>query len=324
MRKALLLHPESGLRYANLLQNYLRLNRLGDGKSIAREALSKNLDSPFLRLYMYQIAFLENEVSGMAQQVVWAADKPGVEDILLGAEAETVGYTGRQEKSREFTREAAGIAGSLGENETAAGYEANAALREALFGNAVEAHHHTEAALKLASTSRDVMFAAALALAISGESDRSLSLATQLAQIQDTIVKFLYLPTIAGQLALRRREPAKAVEELQSSGTFELGQAGDATLMPAYSNRRTVADRGLVAPPHNGHYCLHRFPRRVHGLPPDRGFPIATVALVPSLLFDFATAFCPSSSLFSLAGIRIRFGPVTNGLRNSPTGSKGR
>jgi Flp pilus assembly protein TadD len=234
-RKALLLHPESGLRYANLLQNYLRLNRLGDGKSIAREALSKNLDSPFLRVYMYQIAFLENEVSGMAQQVAWAADKPGVEDILLGAEAETVGYAGRQEKSREFTREAAGIAGSLGENETAAGYEANAALREALFGNAAEAHHHTEAALKLASTSRDVMFAAALALAISGESDRSLSLATQLAQTfpQDTIVKFIYLPTIAGQLALRRREPAKAVQELQSSGTFELGQAGDATLMPA-------------------------------------------------------------------------------------------
>jgi ATP/maltotriose-dependent transcriptional regulator MalT len=69
----------------------------------------------------------------------------------------------------------------------------------------------------------------------SGESDRSLSLATQLAETfpQDTIVKFIYLPTIAGQLALRRREPAKAVEELQSSGTLELGQAGDATLMPA-------------------------------------------------------------------------------------------
>jgi hypothetical protein len=46
--------------------------------------------------------------------------------------------------------------------------------------------------------------------------------------------------------------------------------------------------------------------------------------LVPSLPCDSATPFCPSSSLFSLLEIGIRFGPVTNGLRNSPTGSKGR
>jgi len=234
-QKALLLHPESGLRYANLVQNYLRLNRLSEAKSVSREALSKNLDSPFLRVYMYQIAFLENEASGMAQQVAWAADKQGVEDILLGAEAETAGYAGRQEKARELTRQATGIANSLGENETAAGYEANAALREALFGNPAEAHQHIEAALKLASTSRDVEFAGALALAISEESDRAESIAAQLAQTfpQDTIVRFNYLPTVAAQLALGRNEPSKAIEELQSAGTFELGQAGDATLMPA-------------------------------------------------------------------------------------------
>src|SRR5260370_3771951 len=39
---------------------------------------------------------------------------------------------------------------------------------------------------------------------------------------------------------------------------------------------------------------------------------------------DLGTAFILSSSLFSLVKIGIRFGPVTNGLRNSPTGSKGR
>jgi len=90
-------------------------------------------------------------------------------------------------------------------------------------------------ALKLASTSRDVEFAGALALAISEESDRAESIAAQLAQTfpQDTIVRFNYLPTVAAQLALGRNEPSKAIEELQSAGTFELGQAGDATLMPA-------------------------------------------------------------------------------------------
>src|SRR5216684_3045008 len=68
----------------------------------------------------------------------------------------------------------------------------------------------------------------------------------------------------------------------------------------------------------------HRSPRRVHGPPPNPDSPIATAARVPSSLFDFATASCPFSSLSSSVEMRIRFGPVTNGLRNSPTGSKGR
>src|SRR4029077_809073 len=71
-QEALLRRPESGLRYANLVQNYLRLNRLGDAQSTAREALAKNLDTPFLRLYLYHLAFMQNDASGMAQQVAWA------------------------------------------------------------------------------------------------------------------------------------------------------------------------------------------------------------------------------------------------------------
>jgi hypothetical protein len=91
-----------------------------------------------------------------------------------------------------------------------------------------------------------------------------------------------------------------------------------------HSNRRTGCGHGLAAPPRNGHYCPHQFPRRVHGPPPAPDFPTATAVLVPSSPCDSATAFCPSSTLFSSVGIEIRFGPVTNGLRNSPTGSKGR
>src|SRR5258707_15815272 len=85
-----------------------------------------------------------------------------------------------------------------------------------------------------------------------------------------------------------------------------------------------VLTRGRPAPPHNGHYCPQRFLRRGDGPPPDPDSPIATAALVPSSTCDFATAFCPSSSRSSSVEMRIRFGPVTNGLKNSPTGSKGR
>jgi tetratricopeptide (TPR) repeat protein len=233
-QEALLLRPESGLRYANLVQNYLRLNRLNDAQSTAREALAKNLDTTFLRFYMYQLAFLQGDAAGMAQQLEWAAGNPGVEDMLLSAEADTAAYSGHLKKARESDRQAADSARRVGQNETAAGYEAAASLREALFGNPAEALQRAETALAL-STARDVQFAAALAFAFCGEAPRAQVLATGLAKSfpQDTIVKFNYLPTIAGQLALSRHEPGKAIDGLQSSSLFELGQPGDATFMPA-------------------------------------------------------------------------------------------
>jgi tetratricopeptide (TPR) repeat protein len=115
-----------------------------------------------------------------------------------------------------------------------AGYEADAALQNALFGNSAEALKRADAALEL-SSARDVQFAAAMALALSGSAARAQTLATALAQHfpQDTIVKFNYLPAIAGQLAINQHEPAKAVNVLQSSSPFEFGQPGDAAFMPA-------------------------------------------------------------------------------------------
>src|ERR1700682_4261132 len=82
-------------------------------------------------------------------------------------------------------------------------------------------------------------------------------------------------------------------------------------------------DRSPVAPPRNAPYRANRFPRRVDGPPPNPDSPIATAAPVPFSPCDFATAFCPFSSLFSLVEIGIRFDPVTNGLRKLSNGVEG-
>ena len=63
---------------------YLNLNRLEEARATVEEAQAKKLDSPDLHFILYQLAFLQNDAAGMAQQVAWAAGKPGVEDVLLG------------------------------------------------------------------------------------------------------------------------------------------------------------------------------------------------------------------------------------------------
>jgi len=118
--------------------SYLCLNRLADARQIANEAESKKLDSPFLRFGLYQLAFLENDSAGMSQQVEWGAGKAGVEDVLLAFEAATAAYYGRLAKAREFSLRAVEEGKRVGQKETAAGYEAEAAIREALIGHATQ------------------------------------------------------------------------------------------------------------------------------------------------------------------------------------------
>jgi outer membrane protein assembly factor BamD (BamD/ComL family) len=126
-----------------------------------------------------------------------------------------------------------------GRKERAAGCEAAAALREALFGNGAEAKRFAANALK-GSNGRDVQFVAGLALAMVGDREKAVQLADALKSRfpEDTIVQSNYLPTIYAQIALNDADPARAIEVLRAAGPYELGLAGSSSystyLYPVY------------------------------------------------------------------------------------------
>ena len=233
LREVVPLAPENALSYTPVVSAYVCLNRLEEAKATAKEAQSKKLDSAFLREHLYDLAFLQNDAASMAQQVDWAAGQPGVEDVLLTAEADTAAYSGRMGKAREFSRQAVTSAERAEMKESAAGSEADAALREALFGNGTAAHERAKAALDL-STGRDAQYGAALALAFAGDGVRAQALANDLAKRfpEDTVVQFNYLPTIRAQVALEHNNSSKAIEAVQAAAPYELGAA--AGLYPVY------------------------------------------------------------------------------------------
>jgi serine/threonine protein kinase/Flp pilus assembly protein TadD len=231
-RENVRLDPASGVAYSNLFVFYLNENRLDDARLTAEEAKAKKLDSPDLRTNLYLLAFLQNDQAGMAREVAWSQGKPGYEDVLLYYTAETAAYFGRLRKSREFSRSAVSSAKNIEEKETAAGYEAEAALVESLFGNPVEAARHASTALSLRH-SRDVLYVAALALAFAGDVRKALPLADELTKRcpENTLVCSNYIPTLHSQIALIRNNPLKAVEFLQAAAPYELGALGQ--LWPA-------------------------------------------------------------------------------------------
>jgi tetratricopeptide (TPR) repeat protein len=227
---AIRLNPDNPISYSTLVVNYIPLNRLDEAKAAYGQALGRRLNHPFFRTSLYQIAFLQNDAAGMAQQVALAAGNPGVEDELLGLEADTASYFGRVRDAREFSRRAVDSAERTGEKEMAATYSAVSGLREALFGNANEARRRATLAIGR-SAGRDVQYGAALTFAYAGHDGRAQALSDDLGKRfpEDTIVQFNYLLTLRAKLAVNRGNASEALESLRAATPYELGQTTSST-----------------------------------------------------------------------------------------------
>ena len=165
-RESLRLYPENVTAYENLGSFYLALNRFPEVREATSQALTRKLDEEVLHTNLYGLAFVQGDSPGMAQQAAWFAGKPAVENLILGAESATEAYSGRLNNARELTRRAVASAESAQNKESAASWSADAAIREALFGNYGAAREWAAKAL-----SGSTKGGAVLALALAGDTD---------------------------------------------------------------------------------------------------------------------------------------------------------
>jgi eukaryotic-like serine/threonine-protein kinase len=223
-RGAIRLRPNTASNYPNLAIVYMSLNRLDDAEAVFKLAEERKVANEFLLYSPYEVAFLKGDAAQMAQMAAAAMGKPGREDLLLATQADTEGWYGRVKNARELTRRAMDSARRNDAKETAATYQAAAALREVESGYEKQARDDADAALKLAPN-RDVRAMAALALARAGDTARAEKLAVELDKTfpLDTLVQKYWLPTIRAALALERKDPNRAVELLKSASSIELG-----------------------------------------------------------------------------------------------------
>jgi tetratricopeptide (TPR) repeat protein len=237
-REALRLEPNNATSYANVGNTYTNLNRLDEAEAVYKQAEEHKLESEGLLQYRYQLAFLKGDAAKMAQLASSAMGKPGAEDLLLAFQADTEGWYGKLKNAHELTRRAMDSAQHNDAKESAASYQAAAALREVESGNREQARADANASLKLAPN-RDVRVVAALALARAGDTTGAEKLAAEIDKTYpvDTQVRRYWLPTIRAAVALERKDPNRAIELLKDVSTIELGQVtGNLTvyLCPVY------------------------------------------------------------------------------------------
>jgi tetratricopeptide (TPR) repeat protein len=224
-RHALELAPDVGGPYMNLANSLLGQQRIAEARQVEENALSRNLDDYVLRSALYGIAFLSHDSRALADQRAWFLKDRETEHFGLSLESDTEAFSGHLRKARDLTRRAVESAVRTDNKENAAVWQANAALREAAFGNRAEAVRLATQALRLEPESQGVQVEAALALAIAGEDARAAARAKSLDGYfpVDTQVQSLWLPAIAAQLDLNRNNPKAAAERLHSA-SFDLAQ----------------------------------------------------------------------------------------------------
>ncbi len=236
VREALRLDQNNAANYLNLGLFYMSLNRLDEAEAVFKQAEERKLENELLPYVRYQLAFLKGDAVQMAQLVSAAMGKPGEED-MLAMQADTEGWYGKLKNAHELTGRAVDSARRNDAKESAATYQAAAALREVESGRREQASAEANAALNLAPN-RDVRPMAALALARAGDTAGAEKLAAELDKTfpLNTLVQRYWLPTIRAGVALDRKDPKRAIELLKVASTVEFASPThvEISLCPAY------------------------------------------------------------------------------------------
>jgi serine/threonine protein kinase/tetratricopeptide (TPR) repeat protein len=224
-RESMRLAPEYGGVYINLAFTLLALQRFDEAVQTIRQAQGRQLEYSGYPEILYAVAFLRSDSSAMAEQQRLSADKPE-ENQMLSLASDTEAYAGHLGKARELTRRSVDSAVRADSKETGAFWLENSALREAGFGNLSNARQVAAEGLKLVPASQGVEVEAALADAMADDRTRAQSLVQDLNNLHpvDTRMQLLWLPAIRGQLLLNQKNPAGALNALQSASAIELGE----------------------------------------------------------------------------------------------------
>jgi DNA-binding winged helix-turn-helix (wHTH) protein/tetratricopeptide (TPR) repeat protein len=219
--------------YGNVSNDYILLNQLDQAEMVLEQAREHGFGGEYTLALRYDLGFLKRDRARMEQVMAAAAGKPGIEYTLLAKQASVQAWYGRWKDFRQSTGRAMESATQNNAAETAAFYEAKAALIEVEAGNTKQARADADAAIKLAPNS-DVLAMAALALALAGDTAAAEKLAAELDHSYpvNTLMQRYRLPTVKAAVALQRKQPQRAIELLQVTSPLELG--ADGWLLPAY------------------------------------------------------------------------------------------
>jgi eukaryotic-like serine/threonine-protein kinase len=223
------LDPNHALSYQVLAGAYFGLDRLAEAKALRQRQIDAKLDGTGDHRDLYELAFLEGDAAGMQQQKDWAKGKPDEFNLLESVALSQV-FLGQLQKSRETYRQAIETAARGGFDEDAAEMTAHLADIEALLGNTNQAREDARQALAKNRSRRPIQVTA-LALAEAADYQQLQAVESEISKRfpSDTFINTVWLPCARAKAELKRENPAKAIDLLQTTSPYEFGWAANVT-----------------------------------------------------------------------------------------------
>jgi serine/threonine protein kinase/tetratricopeptide (TPR) repeat protein len=224
--ESLRLNPKDVFAYQNAEGAYEKLARYDEAKAIADQAIAQHADSFGIHEVLYEIAFIRGDAAGMQHEVAWATGKQ-MDLYMLFAQGGADYAMGRVHKGRETVARAIARAQQAGLKAVAADARAGMSVGEAALGYLQEARDGATEALA-ASPTRNTRTAAAVTLALTGDTNRAQKLIDGLAKESpsDTLLNNVALPTARAIIELQRKQPARALTLLEATRPYEFSDGG--------------------------------------------------------------------------------------------------
>ncbi len=237
--------PQSPFGYLNAAACYIYLDRLDEAAEALQRAADRKVSGTDFTKWYFHLAFLRGDDAAMEREFARARGH-ALEADLTHLQSLALARSGRLEGAGSLARRAVDLSDKARQPELGALFQTAPAVWHALMGNVAEARRTAALALDM-STGRDVSYAAAFALALTGELSRSQALLKDLEARfpQDTTVNISYLPALRGLIALQQGKPAEALQKLEPALANEFALPGTAfiasfgSLYPAYVRGQT-------------------------------------------------------------------------------------
>jgi serine/threonine protein kinase/tetratricopeptide (TPR) repeat protein len=193
--------------YRRLLDAYMCLDRLAEAKQLAEKLRAQGLGGARIHQRFLEIAYVEGDDAAAAREIQWFSGKP-VEYLSFGLQAANQNALGQRRESSKLYQRAADAALRHGLRNASAEFKEADSRADALSGNCQTVRR---------------LGRPALALAMCGDAAQAEKLAGETSKLfpNGTLWNAVQLPAIRAAVAVKRGQPAKAVELLASASPYE-------------------------------------------------------------------------------------------------------
>jgi eukaryotic-like serine/threonine-protein kinase len=201
------LQPNVEAPYRRMLDAYICLDRLQEADQTAGRVRALGIDGSRVHQRFLELAYVKDDKAATAREIHWFAGKPE-EYLSFGLQAAYLNVHGQRNESHRLYQRAADTAQHLGFRYVADEYEEADASADALSGTCKTVRRLGRPALAMAMCGE-----AATAEKLAAETSKSFP--------NGTIWNGVQSPEIQAMIALRRDEPAKGVELMESAKPYE-------------------------------------------------------------------------------------------------------